>query len=129
MVRLNIYEGTEGRIDRKVFATEPIAINKIGKDVIGIDLTGAEVYLGPSGLSIGLEMLGYLNSDGSLTEHESYVRPRLTGQKIKNVQATTYLRNVLNQSGPKPITDILNLSPPSGMVIPERNLAIGLVLK
>ena len=129
VIRVNIYEVEGAGKGARIYSGTAKPIGNPKRSFLEIDLENEGIYLGLNGLCVGVEMVGNIRPDGTLAEDEYYLSPCLTGKKNKDFKISTYFKIVFYSDKPIPITKFINDHMPPGVVVSERNLSIGMVLR
>lgn len=122
--RMNIYSSKNKEIDKKIYESPVFTISTYQKEKMNIGISDDIAFI-ESGIFIGIEIIGDINSEGIFTKEKSLLRPVLTDNKIKDYQAETFLRYFDNKEKLMPLNDIFRDHVDDKI---KRNLSISFLL-
>lgn len=103
--RMNIYSSKNKEIDKKIYESPVFTISTYEKEKMDISISDGITFI-ESGIFIGIEIIGDINSEGKFTREKSLLNLVLTDNKIKDYQAETFLRYFDNKEKLMPLNDI-----------------------
>ena len=126
LFRINIYTVQQEQIHDKIFTSAVYNRNSLKQEKVELDLTDSDIQLSENGLFIGIEVIGDVAVNGTLTANNNSVRPLLTDRTTNDYTAKTFLRYTFDgKKKLQPLNTVLenNVDPKT-----KRNLSFGLTL-